>query len=188
VVYTDGFKARMVERMAGPEGISATTLSREVGVSQATLSCWLRRARTLGAVKTANSNGNGTATMTEQGAGGDTPKKRPQDWTAEERLAVVLEAAKLREEELGAFLRAKGLHEAQMVAWRRAVLEALDPRAKKTASKKNSAEGKRIRELEKDLYRMEKALAETAALLTLSKKVRALWGDADAGTPRGSAK
>ena len=35
---------------------------------------------------------------------------------------------------------------------------------------------KRIRELEKDLNRKEKALAEAAALLILRKKVRAIWG------------
>jgi transposase-like protein len=45
--YSDGFKARMIQRMAGPEGISATLLAKEVGVSQNSLSWWLRKARTL---------------------------------------------------------------------------------------------------------------------------------------------
>jgi hypothetical protein len=36
-----------------------------------------------------------------------------------------------------------------------------------------------MRELERDLARKEKALAETAALLTLSKKARAIWGDGE---------
>ena len=36
---------------------------------------------------------------------------------------------------------------------------------------------KRIRELEKDLNRKEKALAEAAALLILRKKAQAIWGD-----------
>ncbi len=36
--YTAGFKARMVQRMAGPESISATALAKEVGASQVTLS------------------------------------------------------------------------------------------------------------------------------------------------------
>ena len=48
--YEDGFKDRMVQRMAGSERISATRLSREVGVAQATLSRWLRDASTLGAM------------------------------------------------------------------------------------------------------------------------------------------
>jgi hypothetical protein len=36
---------------------------------------------------------------------------------------------------------------------------------------------KRIRQLEKELHRKEKALAEAAALLVLRKKVQAIWGD-----------
>jgi len=35
---------------------------------------------------------------------------------------------------------------------------------------------KRIRQLEKDLQRKEKALAEAAALLILRKKAQAIWG------------
>jgi transposase len=37
----------------------------------------------------------------------------------------------------------------------------------------------RIRDLEKDLRRKEKALAETAALLVLSRKYEALWTDGE---------
>ena len=36
---------------------------------------------------------------------------------------------------------------------------------------------KERRKLQKELQRKEKALAETAALLVLSKKANAIWGD-----------
>ena len=52
----------------------------------------------------------------------------------------------------------------------------------KSKSKKASPEAKRIRELEKDLRRKEKALAETAALLALKKKLEEIWGDEDDDT------
>jgi hypothetical protein len=39
---------------------------------------------------------------------------------------------------------------------------------------------KRIRELEKELRRKERALAETAALLVLRKKAAAIWGEQEA--------
>jgi len=42
----------------------------------------------------------------------------------------------------------------------------------------------RVRELERDLSRKEKALAELAALVTLKKKLKDLWGDEDEPTPR----
>ena len=47
---------------------------------------------------------------------------------------------------------------------------------------------KRIKELERELARKEKALAETAALLTLKKKAHLIWGTQRAkGSAAGSA-
>jgi hypothetical protein len=47
----------------------------------------------------------------------------------------------------------------------------------KTQQAQSKEDKKRIRQLEKELQRKEKALAETAALLVLRKKVQAIWGD-----------
>ena len=109
--------------------------------------------------------------------------KRPQDWTGKEKLAVVIEAAALSDEELGAFLRRKGIHEAQLKEWRQIVLSGLE-KPPSRFSKKSSAETRRIRELERELARKEKALAEAAALLVLKKKAQAIWGDEDESTAR----
>jgi len=49
---------------------------------------------------------------------------------------------------------------------------------------KQAPEGKRVRELEKELRRKDKTLAETAALLVLKKKAQAIWGDEDDDTDR----
>ena len=90
--------------------------------------------------------------------------KRPQDWTPEEKLAAVLEATSLTEEDLGPFLRSRGLHEAHLQQWHDQMLMGLEP----FEGKRN--ERKRIQELEKELQRKDKALAEAAALLVLKKK------------------
>jgi hypothetical protein len=55
-------------------------------------------------------------------------------------------------------------------------------RAKKEATQKLRQAKRDKRELESELRRKEAALAETAALLVLSKKARRLWGDEDALT------
>ena len=102
--------------------------------------------------------------------------RRPADWTAQERLQVVLEAAKVSEADLGVFLRGKGLHEASLTEWRGAMLDAL------RNPSKVSPEARRVRELERELDRNEKALAEAAALLVLKKKAQAIWGDEDDST------
>ena len=45
-----------------------------------------------------------------------------------------------------------------------------------------------IKDLERQLRRKDKALAEAAALLILQKKVRELWGDEDDDTDEGNGK
>lgn len=157
--YTQGFKARMIERMAGPEKISATALGREVGISQSTLSRWLRAEGT-----------RKVDAMTHRDPHGG------KTWTAQEKLRLVHEASELGPEELGAFLRREGLHEAQLKEWTEAATAALSiaPRRK---SGKPSSEAKQIKKLERELHRKEKALAELAALLALQKKLEEIWGD-----------
>jgi transposase-like protein len=111
-------------------------------------------------------------------------EKRPEDWTAAEKLAAVLEASRLGDAELGEFLRREGLHEAQLTQWRQAALDALSGAKPSRAP----SEGRRVRELEKEVQRKDKALAEAAALLVLQKKVRAIWGDGDDDTEPESEK
>ena len=104
--YPETFKGKMVSRMSGPSGISANALSEEVGVAQTSLSKWLREAAGVeGVAKKVNGKSNKA-----KGA------KRPQDGTAEGKLDAVLEASSLSEQGLGAYLRRKGLHGAQLVA------------------------------------------------------------------------
>ena len=164
MVYTRGFKARMIERMAGPEQISATALGKEVGVSQGTLSRWLRVE---GVRK--------VAAMTDQ------DRRGSRTWTAQEKLRLVHAASELGAEELGAFLRREGLHEAQLKEWTETAMAALSTTPKRKSSKA-SPETKRIKNLERELHRKEKALAELAALLVLQKKLETLWGDEGDGT------
>ena len=165
MMYTEGFRSRMVKRMSGVERISACALCKETGVSQGTLSRWLRNARTL--------TGMGNGKHNKQGAAKSSPR-----WTVAEKLRMVVESAALSDEDLGAFLRREGLHQAQLDQWREAALDALAD-GEGNRRKKPSREAKRIKELEKELRRKEKALAETAALLVLKKKAQQIWGDED---------
>lgn len=93
---------------------------------------------------------------------------------------MVIKSAGLGDDELGAFLRREGLHEVQLEQWRHDALQGLSTSRGK--SRGPTPEKKRIRELEKQLRRKEKALAETAALLVLKKKAAAIWGDEDDST------
>lgn len=158
--YSTSFKETMVRRMSGPGARSAGSLSNESGVPQSTLSRWLREY------------GSVEATGGMVGSKGKQVKR-----TAEEKLQAVQEYDNQPDEESrGRFLRERGLYSVEIQRWREEILAALngkpdgkDPR------------DQRIRELERELRRKEKALAETAALLTLKKTAQQIWGDSEDG-------
>lgn len=173
--YSSGLKSRMVERMVGPDRVSATSLAKEVGISQATLSRWLREASI---VKKMKRNGHVAQLQTV----------RPDDIPPAEKFRLVMEASSLSDEELGAFLRRNGLHHSQLEQWRQrveqAALGALDKPRKTRRGK--SPEAKRVQQLERELDRKDKALAEVTALLALKKKLELLFGEGgdESTTPR----
>lgn len=174
--YSEKFKLRMVQRLASPNAPSAMSLSREVGVPQPTLSLWLRRARRLSAMKREPREDTNPS-----------EPKSPKSWSAEQKYRLVLEAATLADADLGEFLRKQGLHLAQLEEWRRVAAEAakaaLTP-GRKQSHGQSKIDSRRIRELERELHRKDKALAEMAALIALKKKLELLWGDEDESTPR----
>jgi len=151
--YSPAFKARVVQRLVGPRAISANRLAPAVGVSQETLSRWLREAHSVEGMTTA---------------------KRAVQWTGAEKLRVVIAAQGLSETELGALVRRAGLHATQLVEWRAAAEAALGTRPTR-AKAGPSPETQRIQLLERELRRKDAALAETAALLVLKKTMTATF-------------
>jgi hypothetical protein len=73
----------------------------------------------------------------------------------------------------------KGLCPEQILAWRAACRSANASASKQSREQRHQSKDnkKRIRQLEKELQRKERALAEAAALLILRKKAQAIWGD-----------
>ena len=162
----------MVTKLTGPRARSAVALSEEVGVCQSTLSRWLREAK--------------VGPMSDQGKDrGGSGNVRRRRWTAEEKLRLFETSAGLKEEALGAFLRREGLHEAELQRLREEVKEAATERLRDKHRRRGlSPDQKRVRKLEKELARKEKALAEAAALLVLQGKVRAfLSAEEEGDTP-----
>ena len=154
--------------MVGPGAISATELSRETGIPQPTLSRWLRGAASLRLVS--------SKPETPKESEAAVAEKRPQDWSSKERLQLLVEADGLDDQELGELLRRRGVHREQFDAWRAALDEAFaQPRPGR-----RSPEAKRIKELEREVARKDKALAETAALLVLQKKLQLLFPEGQA--------
>ena len=158
--YSDEFKEQVVRRMMPPGAQSVAQVSRDTGVSEPTLYNWRNHYRHEGRVVPADPS-------------------NPDNWSGTDKLAVIIETASLNEQALSEYCRQKGLYPEQIERWKEMAISGADnnqllPRAEK---KQWQAEKQKIRKLEKELRRKDKALAETAALLVLKKKAQAIWGD-----------
>jgi transposase len=151
--FSPAYKQKMIERLTGKDAVSARQMSMETGISQTTLSQWLQDARSL-------------PVMAPRG-------RRAKPWSLNEKVKVLTETAKLAGGELTEYLRRQGLLLGELEQWRLALDE--EGRASMVTIK-------RIRNLERELARKEKALAEAAALLVLKKKLTDLWEDEDDDT------
>jgi len=154
--FSVAFKQKMVQRLTGRNAVSALQLSREIGVTQQSLSRWLQEARSL-------------PIMADQ-------PKTLRNWSVEQKVRVLADACQLEGEELTAFLEREGVNRAEYEQWRLALDEG---------GAASTSTSKRIRQLERELARKEKALAEAAALLILKKKVDTLFGEDEDGDTTG---
>ena len=142
--YGQAYKDRIVARLLPPESSAIDLVSREVGISVATLERW--RADALA---------NGSAAGSPR-------------WTAAARLQAVIVTAVMDEATRSAWCREQGLFPAELDAWKRDAIAGLgEPRAASAVEARQDR--RRVKELERELHRKDKALAETAALLVLSK-------------------
>ncbi len=80
MLYSEKVKSRMVAKMVGPHGVSANVLAGEIGMSQPTLSRWLREARTVPDMEK-------KSRRSKKQAG----PQHPQGWSPEEKLRAVVE-------------------------------------------------------------------------------------------------
>ena len=158
--YSPELKEALLRRMLPPHNESITKISREEGISEQTLRNWRDKARA-----------DGTAAPGTDAV--------PDDWSTQDKFLIVVETASMSEAELAEYARKKGLYVEQIKAWRDACMNANGGVAKQAAelSKKLKESERANRQLQKELERKEKALAETAALLVLRKKADAIWGD-----------
>ena len=148
--YGQSFKDRAVARLLPPEGAAVEVVAREVGIGAGTLERWREEAQSRPA--------------------------RGRAWTARARLEAVITTAALDEAGKSAWCREHGVYPAELDKWHASATAALaEPEEARASPQATRQDKKRIKELERDLLRKDRALAETAALLVLSKKVAAIF-------------
>lgn len=160
--YSAERKEAVFKKMMPPHNRSVAQLAVEEGISEATLYNWRKQARLKGIL------------MPDGDAG-------PEGWNARDKFAAVIESASLNEQEIAEYCRRKGIYPHQLDQWRKACEDANDWNRQANIKLKSEqrTNRKRIKGLEKELHRKEKALAEAAVLLVLQKKVQAIWGESE---------
>lgn len=135
-------KQKMIARLTGVNAVSAAQLARETGITQQNLSRWLSEARSL--------------------PFGTSGNRIVSTWTVEQKARIIAQAAGLAADQLSAYLQEEGVKLAYFRRWRLALEEAGEEFVGMT---------KRIRKLERELARKERALAEAATLLVLRETI-----------------
>lgn len=153
--YPKEFKEALVNKVVGEPKRSMRSVAAEAQISIASLHKWVHQ--------------NNDYIKTE-------PIQRPCDWTAAQKFEVILGGAALDNEALNHYCRQQGLYRSQLEQWKKDFMTDKDITS---LSKQQLHELKKLREqnkqLQRELYRKEKALAEVSALLVLKKKADSLW-------------
>lgn len=164
--YSKDLQQTMLNRMAPPHSQGVASLSEEFGIPLATLYTWRSNALARGKLVVGHRSSSATAT----------------GWSAPAKLAAVIETAALTEAEVAEYCRAKGVHVAELQQWKDSCLGSFAGQSERDvqAQRQHKEAQQKIHRLQRELHRKDKALAESAALLVLSKKLDAIWAEAEA--------
>ena len=158
--YSAERKEAVLAKLLPPHNMTVTQVAEQENIASATLYNWRDKAKKSGI---------------------PVPGKTPtsEQWSADAKLAVIIETASMSESELGKYCRAKGLLVEQIKRWKQDCLAGFQTtqEQEKRAAKQAKADKREIKNLNRELRKKDAALAETAALLVLRKKLNAFWGD-----------
>lgn len=152
----------IVARLRQPGAPSVGVLSEETGVPKATLYAWLRLA-----------GGRPSPADEFTLSPGHMKKSKGKKRSPSQKLKLLAKSLDLQGEDLMRFCKENDLVLSEVLAWRDQALSGLEV----AGAPEGPVPKERVTELEKELARKEKALAELSALLVLTKKVSRLFGE-----------
>jgi transposase-like protein len=159
--YADGFKEQALAKVfARSSEQTVGAVADELNMSEVTLRGWMK-------------------VMMREQRKAPPIARRGTGFTAAERLLALQESQGLTEEALNAWCRERGIFAHDLTQWRTAFCESSGAAARREESEELRQLRLTNMQLQRDLDRKEKALADAAALLVLQKKYRALWAAED---------
>jgi hypothetical protein len=146
--YSEAIKADARKRMRPLQRKSVAQISAELGIHLVSLCNWSKDWRLHEEVVPAS-------------------EKDTEDWGATDKFTVVLETVGLNATELRTYCRERDLYPEPV----------LSLKEQKKLERLRAQDQKEIKRLMQEHRRKEKGLAEAAALLIVSKKIQAFWGE-----------
>ena len=169
-IFTPSFRMQAVEKALGRSAeISLREIAEGLGVGKSTLNNWI--------VKSRNHELNSGSADGKLRSNEMVKEKRPQDWSLEERLEMVIACDSLDETAMSERCREKGIYPHHVKQWELGFVGGTPVDLRTRQDSESRGLKHEIKDLKKELRRKDKALAETAALLVLQKKVSAIWGN-----------
>jgi transposase len=163
--FSQSFKQKAVKKsIMRAEGISVKDIANELSIGYSTLQKWIVQTKNHELESSDDLSTNEYSMKHE---------KRPEDWNSQEKLAVIIKCGALDDNRVSQLCREQGIYPHHIRQWTKDMIKS-DASKTKTAPAASQMKRK-IKALQKELNRKEKALAETAALLVLQKKVSHLW-------------
>jgi transposase len=148
--YSRGFRETILRKVLPPENQPIRRISKENGISEQTIRNWMILAK------------DGKLDETDC-------DMSPSHRSPEEKLRLVIEGKTITEEKLGGWLREHGMHSEHLSLWEQELKSIVTDKNDKIKEELASLR-KKNKDLEKELLRKDKTIAEMAALITLKKK------------------
>lgn len=150
--YSEDFKQSIIQKICSPGGPNIMQMSEKMGVHHTTIRNWLKFY------------------------GNNITMKKSKEWTPEEKLQAIAKTLSMNEHEIGEFLRANGLHSADLEEWKHDFYSSQKPVGRPKLDPELAELRAKEKTLTRDLKRKDKALAEMSARIILLKKSHVLFG------------
>jgi len=157
--YNQSFKRQAVEKaLSRSEGTTLAEVTNSLGIGESTLHKWMVKSR---------NHQLGTNSEHDNASISDVKiEKRPENWSQEERLEMVIACGSLDESAMNQLCRERGVYAHHVKQWKQDLINSF------SANERSGTKGLKgeVRELKKELNRKDRALADDCRMQKVERR------------------
>jgi transposase len=153
--FNQSFKIQAVEKALSRSGV--TTLKEvadSLGVGQSTLNKWMVKSRNHEFESATDTEISSLSLMSKE--------KRPQDWSLEEKLNLIISCGSLDDEAVSALCRERGIYPHHIKQWKQDFVSGANTGTKANVPSEARSLKHENKALKKELNRKDKAMSQKA--------------------------